>query len=348
MLTYVNDPLDDYIKLHNSIRKREFYKIVLCRDIRPGYANRIYNVLSALSIAILTDSSFYLAWPEIEQFVQPPLNDIFHVPKLIKPIKVSVSTSNSWYYKKNITGLIKSKLPNGSHFIFKSNKAYFFYITSNPDYYSKLLSYRLVSRKTIENARKSLSQKSNNVEPFLSIGFQVGHRLMKKFWRLNSNFNRIVEDFYKNNFLGFFVIGIQIRTEFLKKNDSDLASFMNCADQIEKMVSSNVKFKWFITSDSGKALKKIIKLYPNKIIKGEGALGHILWNKKAYLRTVMDSELLAKSDEIIITGGSTFGFVSSIRKGKLPFYIDGIDSNYPCKRMNFSHLPRSKYRSAIF
>lgn len=347
-IKYEQDPLDDYIKLHNSNRKRKFFKIVSCRDIRPGYANKIYNVLSALIIAILTDSSFYLIWPEIEQFVQPPLCDVFHQPKLIKPIKISVITSNSWGFRKNITGLINKKLPNVSHSIFNSNKAYFFYLTSNPIFYPKLLGYKLVKRKTIESAKTALSQMSKNVEPFLTIGFEVGHRLIQKFWKLNANFNRIIEDFYNKKFRGFFIIGIQIRTQFLKRNDSDLKSFINCALQIEKMVSNNLTFKWFLTSDSGKALKKITKIYPNKTIIGKGAIGHILWNKNAYFRTVMDSELLAKSDEIIITGGSTFGFVSSIRKGKLPFYIDGIDSNYPCKRMNFSHLPRSKYGSAIF
>lgn len=342
------DPLDDYIKLHNLIRKKNSYKIVTCHDIRPGYANKIYNVLSGLMIAILSNSSFSIVWPELQQFVEPPLNDVFKEPKLIKPIKIATPNSYSWHYKKQVYGLLEQKIPNGSHLIFQTNKAYFFYLVANPYFYSTLLRYKLVSRETIEHAEKILRQKSNNVEPFLSIGFEAGHRIMQKFWLLTPNFTKIVENFYEQNLKGSFVIGIQIRTQFLKKNDSDLGSFMSCALQIENMLQRNVTVKWFVTSDSENAVRKLRKFYPTKVVIGLGKMGHIRFKKEAYFRTVMDSELLAKSDEIIISGGSTYGFVSAVRKGSLPFYIDGVDFNFPCRRMNFSHLPRSKSGAAIF
>ncbi|CAF0886271.1 unnamed protein product [Brachionus calyciflorus] len=354
------DPLDNYVKLHESIRRNGSQRIVSCQKIRPGYANKMYNVLSALTIAILTDSSISIQWPEIEQFINSPLLNIFNQTKLNNPKSIAAYNSNTWNYKKGLNVLLdetKTNIPNQSHLIFKSNTAFFFDLTSNPKYYTKLLDYKLVKQETIQKAltKYNLYKEQNrtleqeDVEDFLSIGFQVGHRLINKFWLLNSTFEKYVNDYYVRHFQSNYVIGIQIRYQFLKKNETNLDTFFQCAEQIENgRFDKNSSVKWFVTSDANYVFKKFKQVYGEKIIEGVGKLGHVLYNQQAYFRTILDNELLARSNEIIITGGSTYGFMASIRKGQLPYYIDGIHGNIPCRKMIFSSLPRANSRTALF
>lgn len=349
----INDPLDDYIKLHNKIRQNGSQKVVLCRRIRPGYANKMYNVLSSLTIAVLTDKAISISWPEINDFVQPPLIDVFKEPKVANLSKISPWNSNNWAVNKKIDVLLSQKVPDYDQLVFEYNLAYFFYLTSNPIYYDKILKYKLASEETVQRAKENyflyVQNKTNvTVEPFLSIGFQVAHRLVNKFWVLNVNFSKSVEQVYKSNFERNYVIGIQIRYQFLKKNETNLNSFFQCALQIQKSNLKNLTVKYFVTSDSEYVFDVFKKKFPNQIIEGVGKIGHTNYDQNSYFRTVLDNELLAKANQIIITGGSTFGFMSAIRKGSLPYYIDGIDENIPCRKMNFSHLPRSRSGIAIF
>ena len=65
--------------------------------------------------------------------------------------------------------------------------------------------------------------------------------------------------------------------------------------------------KWFISSDLESIADILREKYPNKIVTGNGVIGHILRNKDSYQRAILDHELLSRCDELIITGGSTFG-----------------------------------------
>lgn len=68
------DPLDDFLKLHEkNLESNNSNKIVYCNRVKPGYANRIYSILSCLTIAILTDSALSIDWPEVETYIDPPL-----------------------------------------------------------------------------------------------------------------------------------------------------------------------------------------------------------------------------------------------------------------------------------
>jgi hypothetical protein len=62
----------------------------------------------------------------------------------------------------------------------------------------------------------------------------------------------------------------------------------------------------------------------------------------------MDVELLSKCDEIIVTGGSTFGFIAAIKARKMPFYVNGNSSMEYCEQMKLNR-PSFRYENiAVF
>lgn len=264
---------------------------------------------------------------------------------------------NTWQYAKHLPTLISHTLPSKSkNLVFRSNYAFFFDLCSNPIYYSKILKYNLAKNKTIFKAKQTLESKANDLdkmERVLQIGFEVASSLMKKFWRLESNFQKEIEDFYEKNFRNYFVIGIQMRVQFLDEN-KDIHRFIKCANQIEERLSNGTKVKWFISSDKSWIFKQFSVNYKEKIIQGLGNIGHTSHNLNSYYRTIFDNEMLARANEIIITGGSTFGFVAAFRTAKLPFYVEGKRSKYVnssadmCTRMKLSRLPRSPSGLALF
>jgi hypothetical protein len=68
----------------------------------------------------------------------------------------------------------------------------------------------------------------------------------------------------------------------------------------------------------------IFEHYKEKSFTSNGTLGHIdLDAEDGLRRAVLDVELLSKCDEIIVTSGSTFGWLAAMKTLKLPFYVSG-------------------------
>ncbi len=65
--------------------------------------------------------------------------------------------------------------------------------------------------------------------------------------------------------------------------------------------------KWYISSDSSDVLNKLVKEFPNKIIIGNGLMGHVEEDPNAYERAILDVELMSRCNELVVTGGTTFG-----------------------------------------
>lgn len=73
------------------------------------------------------------------------------------------------------------------------------------------------------------------------IGFEVGGNLLNKYWLPNYKFKKDFEKFNKI-FQENYVIGFQIRTEFLSLNDVEI--FTKCALEIEQSyLKRNIKHK---------------------------------------------------------------------------------------------------------
>ena len=141
-------------------------------------------------------------------------------------------------------------------------------------------------------------------------------------------------------------------------NDYDPEKFINCALDVEreyllkdKSLSSD-SFKWFLTGDSQDKMDQIIKKYPTKAFStNKYQLGHIGEQNVGYHRTILDVELLSKCDELIVTGGSTYGWIAAMKMLKLPLYIEGknlttITMN-KCVRSRFSEPPSCGPNSAL-
>lgn len=74
------DPLNNYIKIHESILAgRRQPKVVFNGEIRPGYANKMYGVLTSMVAAVLTDSALIIRWKKVEDYIEPPLLRSFDV-----------------------------------------------------------------------------------------------------------------------------------------------------------------------------------------------------------------------------------------------------------------------------
>jgi hypothetical protein len=324
-----DDPLNEYRLLHKSIIQLKKFpiKVSINGYTAEGYANKMYSVITSLVIAILTDSAIVIRWNNIDKFIEEPAYLAFKNYDLeMNELSANYKTEEifvprpvyGWKIEKDMNALIKTKLPdNKNRFIYNQLIAYFFEICSNPIYYDKLLYYKLVSKNRIDSANEIISNLNNytnkvKTNVILDIGYQVGGNLLNRMWIPKRDLLDLINSYYINHFFGNYVIGIQIREYYIHEN-IDLNTFIDCALMIEENVKTslkyNVKFKWFITSDSKSIIDKLISNHKmNKIIVvANGTIGHVELDKNAYQRALIDNELLSKCNEIIITGGSTFG-----------------------------------------
>ena len=84
-------------------------------------------------------------------------------------------------------------------------------------------------------------QSTEMYEGLFQIGFEVGGNLLNRYWIPNYKFKNDFERFNKI-FKDNYIIGIQIRTEFLNPSDSEI--FTKCAFEIEQnYLKKDIKHK---------------------------------------------------------------------------------------------------------
>jgi hypothetical protein len=162
-----------------------------------------------------------------------------------------------------------------------------------------------------------------------------------------------MDKWFKNN----YVIGIQMRAAdsgYLDESRDHL-KFINCAIEIEKEYilkskKTDISFKWFIATDSDKIRSFIFYHFKEKSFTSNGTLGHSSWGVQSILRhTVLDVELLSKCDEIIVTSGSTFGWLAAMKTLKMPFYVSGSSERMvKCTREDLRRISVNPRSSASF
>ena len=195
------------------------------------------------------------------------------------------------------------------------------------------------------------------MQVFLQIGFEVGGSILNYFWKPKNELQYLINYYHETHFQGNYVIGLQIRIEFLQNNlkksdfknenqfyEKIINQFITCALNLEvnqledkDFIKKYKKIKWFVISDNMSIIKKISNLYPDKVIKTNGTVSHVVQDPNGYFKAILDNELLSKSDELILSSGSSFGFTAALRKKSLPLYIDMI--NEKCLRTDFADLP---------
>ena len=137
---------------------------------------------------------------------------------------------------------------------------------------------------------------------------------------------------------------------FFKEESDDYMKFINCALEIEKEYilkssKTDITFKWFIASDSEKVKESIIGYTGEKAFTFNGTISA---NKDKFRLAVIDVELLSKCDEVIVTSGSTFGWLAAMKMLKMPFYVNGRSSMEKCLRTDLSHPPVNPFNRAVF
>lgn len=355
-----NDRLNEYLNFLNGIAtrsrlKNENKKVIFCDPRYGGYGNRVYNFLSCFVFGLLSHSFVILkSWKESRDYIDLPFNpfDVQNIsdndflnPEFEKDKILELKTPYAWNNTKDLGAIMNFQIPeNATRFYYGIYDALFMVLCSNPKYYDTLIYYGLVSNETVQNsvstmnnASSSLDKKSQNL---FMIGFEVGANLLNKIIIPKAHIQEKINEIYKNEFSNSFVIGIQLRTEFLDL-EIDKLKFLNCALQIENEYltankNNSKRVKWYLSSDSEALLRKIFALYPEKAIVGKGDILHVDNNSNGYFRTLVDSGLLSKCDELIHTGGSTFGYVSAMRSYRVPYNLDGKSQQIKCFRTLFS------------
>ena len=338
----------------DNISQREPKRIVFNGHTTAGYANKIYALITAFTIALLTDSAFICEWRGIGEHIESPFKLSFHkflqeneLNSNFRPEQVYVfgRSTNAFMTNKSLQLIVNQTIPtNYTRFVYKYYEPYIFELCSNPIYYDKLLSYELVSRESINRARLLFNNSTYNhasitlrnddntnelekQQILFSIGYEVAGAILNAIWTPKAHIRRKMAeyDFY---FSKYFIIGLQIRSEFIS-DPVNVNRFFRCALNIEANLTSQQKrngVKWYVSSDSSSVIDRAIQTYGrNKVISGTGRIAHIEWTSGGYERAILDNELLSRCDDIITTGGSTFGFVAAMKSRRFPkvLYLRG-------------------------
>ena len=207
-------------------------------------------------------------------------------------------------------------------------------------------------QQTVQDASEALSNPNmtdnQKIEKLITIGFEFAGHVLNNYFHLKPYLAQKIDSFIQDKFSSHFIIGLQMRNEFLVGNDTEL--FFKCAQAIEaekRSVLGNVTFKWFVSTDSSSKLELFKKKYGDRIISAEGEIGHVVEKDNAYERVIMDIELLSRCNETVLTGASSFGFISALKSQKLPYAVEG-SYGLECQRFKLYSPPRRQNGAGSF
>jgi hypothetical protein len=341
----------------SNVKSTERFAVM--EDTGAGYANRAYALITCFLVCIVKNASLVIKWNTIDSYMEMPLPNVHFNPSkkwehaLLNKPKYSVykvvtsSTPNAFQLRKNFSTFLTSLPDARNAYTLNLLNPLFFELAANPAHFGLLLDLGLVSAQVIKKARlkyeryNSTRNITNNelVETIHHVGYSLAYNTLNKVFVPNSNMKKLIEDYVDANFTGNYVIGFQIRTEFLDPKDH--VHFLRCILDYENRVLNETSrpVKWFVSTDSSELLDLLRKNHPTRVISSTGVIAHISSNSNAYRRVVLDNELLSKCDELFVTGGSTFGALAAMRAGVMPLFFNGMRNNTQCSRMNFTNLP---------
>lgn len=351
-----DERIKQFVRNHDKIiRTLEPARFVYVIPTTTGYGNKMVQVINAFMVAMLTDSAVVINMTRVPNYFLDPLPGSFRIHKsaknetnyLFEPentYRMPIGTNLTWSPKKSLNSVYTTFPANHTRLVFDGMGAIFYELGCNPIYYAKLMYYGLVKNETVEKALLALKmEKSMNeatrIDYLFRVGFEVGYNILRLFWHPNGRMQSSIDTFYEENLKEYFVIGLQFRFEFIDR--SDIKTFFKCAKQIENATYSAKPFKWFVTGDDGEQLLRIKRLYGEKVVIMDGEVSHVGTDARGYERTLMEVEILSKCDEMVLTGGSTFGFLSAMRKGRYPYFVSGGVKMKRCSYFSFSNPSRN-------
>ena len=338
-------------------------RIVLNTLDSNGYGNRLYSMLSTWVAALLSDAAFFVRdWPWIHMYIEEPAAFAFRINETRlgqmawyqNEMRQIMPAQNDWSVEKNIDLMVVYELPgmDAQHPVafYDSIVANFFALCANPRHYEKLYEYGLVERETIEAAalrahnRTHYSREQRQAAVF-AVGYQTAHTLLNKHWLAKADLRRRIELAHEQHFRDAFVIGVQVRQDFFENDDMQV--MMECALGVERRArqrddsnsssSSPIKIKWYVATDEAYVKRQISERYPGRVIFHEQDVLHRPRDHSESI--IFDIELLSRAHELILTGGSTFGFTAAIKAARMPLYVNTRQNATRCLRMSLASLP---------
>ena len=161
--TIDNHTIDNHTKSYKANQNEtKFY--LLPWEPPSGYGNRMYKVLTAITISWLTDRKLYIEWPELKGFVKEQFSWSYGSPKQ-QTSEIIPDMTNIWKVDKDIRSIIKTRVEyEEKDVMFRYDVPYFFEVCSNPVYYEKLYRLGLVRPKTVQVARKAIAEMTNETK----------------------------------------------------------------------------------------------------------------------------------------------------------------------------------------
>jgi hypothetical protein len=195
--------------------------------------------------------------------------------------------------------------------VFNMIGAGFYDLGCDTQFYQIFRDYGLASKGTLKKAFAIMNSTqilttSDTLNTVYRVGFEIAHNILRLFWKPTSLVTNQVDFIYEKYFKNNYVIGMQLRYEYL--NWIDTFAFIRCARRIQGAAKTKMPVKWFISADNGFFIEQIRKYYPHKVIAATGIITHIDADTNGFERALVDIELLARANEHIITAGSTFGY----------------------------------------
>ena len=325
-----------------------------------GYGNRVYSWLTSLVLALLSDRAVFLAnWRNIGKYIDEPFYAAFNYSRVNKSAsrlttaQLAIGHKYRWRLHKSVDYMTRRddtlNATKSADVVLNSlADAHFFAMCANPTNYAKLFAYGLVSRQTLELATAALNTSESEelssdrkLESVLFVGFRVAGRLLNAYWRPTASLSQVIDKYASEYFTPrSFVIGIQFRTEFFQlKTKQDLRdslafrAFVDCAINIQMSQRQKKDVKWFVASDNPAVVALLLNDYSDRIVSVKEK------HFDGWQQAIADSELLARCDELIVTGGSTFGFVAAIKSQRLPYHLDSQANMTQCRRSTLSRPP---------
>ena len=337
---------------------------------KNGYSNRLYSMLTTLCVSLFTESAFFVAnWTEIGAYIEEPFAGTFRfyeLPRFVELMtssaaanrqEISVNNKQRWVVRKQLDYFVTYEINmTRPLYVVPWVDAYFFAMCANPARYARLNELGLVARSTTERALAALNasqlDESAKLERVLRVGFEAGGNMLNKYWLPNHKLRTFIAHYKAKYFDTHYVIGVQFRFEFfgipaakLNASDCPLLFFERCAHNIERQwlldnssSSSKPKDKvlWFVATDHS---------YVYSILESRHGANKVLWARGISLdgweSVIVDVELLALCDEIVVTGGSSLGFTAAMKSQRLPYHFDYGVNMTECKRATLSDPPRN-------
>ena len=163
-------------RLFNFSEKHQSRKIV-SPEVKAGYGNHLYSILTYMTITLLTDRKFQMNWPEIEQFINEPSNNTFIKNLNMKHYLINPKENSGYKPVKNIHKILSTNVSFADETVFFGNGiAYFMEVCSNPGYFEKLVNSNLTQYSTVENALKLIKKNATHDDLIDGI-YKIGNNL---------------------------------------------------------------------------------------------------------------------------------------------------------------------------